>query len=236
MNAVSDVADQPGALSEATAIVHDLRNPLAAIHGSAEFLVRTRLSQPEVHRIARNMYCASVRMRELLEDFLDQSRGTRLDVELSDIRSLIEAAVERIAVSAEFQSVDIVQNIPGGLMVLLNRHSIHRVIVNLLVNALEAMPKGGTIRLTAESEGDSVLIQVRDTGPGIAPEIWDRLFQPFTTARKTNGIGLGLASSQKAVQHQGGEMWAKSSSHGACFLIRLPTTVSRLRVASLKLA
>jgi signal transduction histidine kinase len=222
MNVASIAARKPGSLSEVACIVHDLRNPLATIHGSAEILVRTRLSQPEVHRIARNMYSASVRMRELLEQFLDQSRGTGQDVELSNVRTLVEAAVERIAVSAEFQSVNIVQNIPKGLVVLLNRHSIQRVLVNLLVNALEAMPKGGTIRVTAESSPGSVLIQVRDTGPGIAPEIWDRLFQPFATAGKPNGIGLGLASSRQAVLNHGGEMWAKSSPNGACLSFRLP--------------
>ena len=232
MNVASITARQPGSLSEVASIVHDLRNPLSTIHGSAEILVRTRLSRLEVHRIARNMYSASVRMRELLEGFLDQSRGTGQDVELSDVRNLVEAAVKRMAVSAEFQSVNIVQNVPEGVVVLLNRHSIHRVLVNLLVNALEAMPKGGTIYVTAECDPGSILIQVRDTGPGIAPEIWDRLFQPFTTAGKPNGIGLGLASSRQAVLNHGGEMWAKSSPEGACFCFRLPGTVPQLRVVS----
>ncbi len=79
------------------------------------------------------------------------------------------------------------------------------------------MPKGGTIRVTAESDLGSVLIRVRDTGPGIAPEIWDRLFQPFTTVGKPNGVGLGLASSRQAVLNHAGEMWAKSSPKGASF-------------------
>ncbi len=232
MNVASITTRQPGSLSEVASIVHDLRNPLSTIHGSAEILVRTRLSRLEVHRIARNMYCASVRMRELLEEFLDQSRGTGQDMERSDVRNLVEGAVKRMAVSAEFQSVNIVQNVPEGLVVLLNRHSIHRVLVNLLVNALEAIPNGGTIHVSAERDPGSILIQVRDTGPGIAPEIWDRLFQPFTTAGKPNGIGLGLASSRQAVLNHGGEMWAKSSPEGACFSFRLPATVPQVRVAS----
>ncbi len=173
MNVASIPARQPGSLSEVASIVHDLRNPLATIHGSAEILVRTRLSRPEVHRIARNMYNASVRIRELVEEFLDQSRGTAQGVELADIRSLIEAAVERIAVSAEFQSVNIVQSVPEGLVVLLNRHSIHRVLVNLLVNALEAMPKGGTDTYHGGMRREfRYRFRFVTWEPGILSEIW----------------------------------------------------------------
>ena len=116
MNVASITTRQAGSLSEVASIVHDLRNPLSTIHGSAEILVRTRLSRLQVHRIARNMYSASVRMRELLEEFLDQSRGTGQEVELSDVRNLVEAAAERIAVSAEFQSINVVQDVPEGLV------------------------------------------------------------------------------------------------------------------------
>jgi signal transduction histidine kinase len=106
---------------------------------------------------------------------------------------LITSAVDEIAVSAQYQSVTIVQVVPEDLAIALNRHRIHRVLVNLLVNALEAMPNGGTIHISAVSDRGSVLIEVRDTGPGIAPEIRDWLFQPFATAGKASGIGLGLA-------------------------------------------
>jgi signal transduction histidine kinase len=210
--------------SAATSIVHDLRNPLATIQTGAEMLVRTRLTQPQLNRIARNIYCASVRTRELLEGFLDRSRVE--EKEVSDVRELITNAVDRIAVSADFQSVRILHAVPGGLLVNLDRHRIHRVVTNLLVNALEAMPNGGTICLSAVSDGNSVVTRVRDTGPGIAPEIRGRLFQPFATAGKTNGIGLGLAFSRQAVIDNGGEMWVEPSRRGACIAFRLPRTLA----------
>jgi signal transduction histidine kinase len=90
------------------------------------------------------------------------------------------------------------------------------------MNAIEVMPNGGTIHISAASEHRWVVIQVRDTGPGIAPEIRSRLFQPFVTARKASGLGLGLALSRQAVIDHGGEMWAESSQRGACFALRLP--------------
>jgi signal transduction histidine kinase len=208
--------------SDVVSIVHDLRNPLATIHGGAEILAGSILSQTQVQRIGVNMYRASVRMRELLEEFLDQSRRAAKQMELSDLRELVTSAVDEIAARAELQSVDIVRVVPERLSILLDRHRIHRVLVNLLVNALEAMQHGGRIFISAVSSGRSVLIRVRDSGPGIAPEITDRLFQPFATAGKTDGIGLGLASSRQTVLDHDGEMWVEPSFQGACFAVRLP--------------
>jgi signal transduction histidine kinase len=226
MNLETIAVAQTGSLS-AVSIVHDLRNPLAAIHGSAEVLARSTLSQRQVHRIARNMYCASVRMRELLEELLDHSRSAETALELCPVGELVAGAVDKIAVSAEFKSVQIVQAIPEGLLIPLDRRRMHRVLVNLLVNALEAMPDGGTVRISAVSGDGFVLIKVRDSGPGIAPEIRDRLFQPFTTSGKAGGLGLGLFFSRQAVIDQGGEMWAESSRLGACFAVRLPRTIPK---------
>jgi len=232
MSTATITADQTALLSEVQSFVHDLRNPLAAIHGSAEILVRSSLSQPQVHRLARNMYSASIRMTELLQQCLEQSQGRDRKFELFDLRDVVTSAVERVAVSAEFQSVRIEQDVPQSLLVAIDRQRIHRVLVNLLANALEVMPHGGAIHISAVAERRSVLIRVRDTGPGIAPEIRDRLFQPFATAGKVNGIGLGLAFSRQAVIDHGGEIWSESPSRGACFVIRLPRTMAKPRAAS----
>lgn len=226
---VSTTVDEPtGSIPEITSIVHDLRNPLSAIHGSAEMLITSRLSELQVHRIARNMYGASVRMKELLDEVLTRYSGAETGVESSNLRELINGAVDRITLVAESQSVQIVQRVPENLAVVLDRQRIRRVLVNLFVNALDVMPGGGTLRISATPERYSVLIKVRDTGPGIAPEIRDRIFQPFATAGKANGLGLGLALSRRAVVDHGGQMWAESGSQGACFAFRLPSTGSSL--------
>jgi signal transduction histidine kinase len=221
-------SEQTASLSAAVSIVHDLRNPLATIHGSAEMLVGSRLSQPQVHRIARNLYCASVRMREMLEEFLDHSRTG--EKESCSISELVTSAVEKISLSAELQSVHIVQVVPDGLVLSLDRRLMRRVLVNLLVNALEVMPNGGTINVSAISDQRSILIRVRDTGPGITPKIRARLFEPFVTAGKANGVGLGLAFSQQVVNDHDGKIWVESTRRGTCFALRLPRT-SRPKVA-----
>ena len=130
--------------------------------------------------------------------------------------------MDKVALVAEAQSVQLVQSIPENLVIILDCQRIQRVLVNLFVNALDVMTGGGTIRISAIRERHSVLIKVRDTGPGIAPELRDRLFQPFATARKVGGLGLGLYFSRQAVIDHGGQMWVESGSHGACFAFRLP--------------
>lgn len=233
MNSGTIASEPMDRFSTVASIVHDLRNPLATIHGSAEMLVDSRLSQAQVQRIARNVYCASLRMRELLEEFFDRSRGEEWNFQLSNVGELVTSAVDKIALSAEFQSVHIIQTIPEGLALTLDRYRMHRVLVNLLVNALEVMPNGGTIHISAVSMGHSVVIRVRDTGPGITPEIQDRLFQPFVTAGKADGVGLGLALSRQAVIDQGGEMWVEPSLNGGtCFAFRLPKTLRQPFTAS----
>src|SRR5262249_38744393 len=105
----------------------------------------------------------------------------------------------------------------------LERNRMERAFVNLVGNALEAMPEGGAVRLSAFMETDTVLVEVRDNGPGIAPEIRSQLFQPFVSAGKRNGLGLGLALTRQTVVEHGGEMWVESESgRGARFLFRLP--------------
>src|SRR5215472_6170895 len=160
MNTCAIASDQTASVSEVESFAHDLRNPLAAIHLSAEMLVRSRLSRPQVRRVARNMYCASVRIRELLEQCLDRGRRQERRFEVADLRDVVFGAVERIAVSAEFQSVRIVQDVASGLLVSMDRLRMRRVLVNLLVNALEVLPKGGTIHIATVSTRRSVLLRV----------------------------------------------------------------------------
>ena len=101
------------------------------------------------------------------------------------------------------------QDIPGDLCITVHRARIDSVLANLLGNALDAMPDGGSIHISGIAREDSVVVRVLDAGPGVAPEIRDRLFQPFVTARKSNGWGLGLASARQVVIDHGGECGSK---------------------------
>lgn len=179
------------------------------------------------------MYRSSVRIQELLNEFLERCKGAEQGRESSDVRQLVTDATEGIGHTAEVQSVRIIRDIPAGIQIVVDRRRVRRVLINLLVNALEAMPDGGELHISGVSEPNAVLIKVRDTGPEIAPEIQGRLFQPFATAGKAGGIGLGLATSRQAILDHGGTMWAESSERGACLAFRLPRTIAKAQSLSL---
>jgi signal transduction histidine kinase len=204
-------------------IVHDLRNPLAAIYGGAEMLVDADLPPAHVKRLAGNIYRASRRIQELLQDLLNVSRGKHEASEVCRLREVASAACDSLKTAAEQQGVTVSLDVPSEIEVPLERSRMERAFVNLIGNALEAMPAGGAVHIAAELLNGSVLVHVADNGPGIAPEIRSQLFQPFVTAGKRNGLGLGLALSRQTVLEHGGDMWVESEpGRGARFSFRLP--------------
>jgi len=206
-----------------SSIVHDLRNPLAAVYGGSEMLVDADLTEPQVKRLAANIYRASRRIQELLQDLLNVSRGSARGAEMCKLREVAEAGCESLLASAEAQHVQVQVRIPDDIELPLERNRMERVFSNLVGNALEMMPEGGEIRISAAAQNGFVVAVVRDTGPGIAAEIRDSLFEPFVSVGKKNGLGLGLALSRQTVLDHGGEMWAESEpGQGACFRLRLP--------------
>jgi signal transduction histidine kinase len=209
-----------------TSIVHDLRNPLAAIYGGAEMLVDADLSPEQYRRLAASMYSASRRIQELLQELLDVSRSNKRPMEVGNLLDIVSAAVESVARPAEMQGVSLQVNLPAGIRVMADQDRLSRVFLNLLTNALEAMPEGGIITVTSSAEATHVMVVVQDTGPGISPEAWPTLFQPFSSFGKKSGLGLGLALSRQTVVDHGGDLWAEqnASRAGARFHLRLPLT------------
>jgi signal transduction histidine kinase len=212
----------------ATSIVHDLRNPLAAIYGGAEMLVDSDLSQSQVKRLSTNIYRASRRIQKLLQELVDVSGGKSGEAELCDLKAIAAEALDAMAATADAQAVRVSLDIPEDLKLPLKPDRIGRVFVNLIANAIEAMPEGGAVHISAEASGEAVQVEVRDTGQGIAPEIRDRLFQPFTTSSGKGGLGLGLALARQTVLEHGGDMWVASEpGQGACFRFRLPLMTAK---------
>jgi signal transduction histidine kinase len=135
---------------------------------------------------------------------------------------VIGAAVDTQASSADQQGVRIHTAIDPSIELPLERARMERVFVNLIGNAIEAMPGGGEVDIRAARNGSEVLVQVDDTGPGIPESVRPHLFQPFVTGSRS-GLGLGLALSRQTVLDHGGDLWAEETvSKGAHFRLRLP--------------
>jgi signal transduction histidine kinase len=207
-----------------SSIVHDLRNPLAAIYGGAEMLVDAPLSSDQQRRLAANIYNSSRRIQELLQELLDASRVRNKPAEACKLIEIVGSARKGLIRGAELQSVYITVAIPEDMEVFVSRDRLERVFVNLISNALDAMPDGGHIRIHSRLEGSDAIVRVEDNGPGISEEAWRNLFRPFASFGKKNGLGLGLALSRQSLLDSRGDLWAeKTADCGAVFVIRLPT-------------
>ena len=199
----------------------NVRNPLATVYTAAEMLVDLDPGPPQVKRLATNIFRAAGRLNELLADLNSVACGNTLTAEMCDIRKLIAAACDAAGTATENRRVRIVLGVPEGIELPLVRHRIERVFFNLISNALEAMPTGGRLTVEARKARNIVFVELEDTGPGIPQRILDRLFEPFVTAGKPGGLGLGLALSRQTLLDHGGDIWTEPAT-GARFVIRLP--------------
>lgn len=140
-----------------------------------------------------------------------------------DIAEPIDGAVMMLRSRMKQQNVRLERQAPSGLaLVDGNKTRLEQVFVNLLRNALDAMEGEGAILIRTSVSGDSVRVAIEDTGPGLAPDMLDRLFTPFSTTRQ-NGLGLGLVITADILRDLGGGITAgNASSGGACMTITLP--------------
>jgi signal transduction histidine kinase len=122
--------------------------------------------------------------------------------------------------------VQIQLEVSEGILLRLMRSPVERIFINVIENAIEAMPHGGTIYIRARKNADSVVIAVEDTGPGIPDEVRYHLFEPFVTGGKPAGLGIALALARQTLRSQGGDMWTEPAT-GTRFVIRLPVENSQ---------
>jgi signal transduction histidine kinase len=203
-----------------SSIVHDLRNPLSAICGCAEMLLDANLAPAQTRRVASNIYRAASRMREQLAEFTRIVRGQSERAGNCNLREILAASCEA-AGAAERDDIEVLLDVPARLNLPVARTRMESVFMNLILNALEAMPGGGAIWITATEMDDYVLIVVEDNGPGSPAEIRGRLFEPLATAGKKGGLGLGLALSRQTVREYGGDLWTEPAD-GARFVLFVP--------------
>ena len=205
-----------------TSIVHDLRNPLAAIYAGAEMLFDSNLAIPQIKRLAINIYRASRDIQEMLQELLNVSRGRSGGAEMCSVGDVVSAAWSAVETDADAKKVKLIDEVPEDFECPMERARMERVFRNLFENAVEVMAAGGTVRIHAMQEESALVIAVKDSGPGIRPEVRDRLFQPFVTFGKKNGLGLGLALSRQTLLDHGGDLWVNENGPGAEFRMRLP--------------
>jgi signal transduction histidine kinase len=176
-------------------------------------------------------------MLRTLMDISEAETGTmRLELASVNLRELSRSVIELYELVAEEKQLSLTMDVPEDLAIEADRVRLQQVLANLLDNALKYTPPGGRVELRAAPDGAGVLLTVRDTGPGIAPEdlprIWDRLYRG-DKSRNEKGLGLGLSLVKAVVQAHSGTVDVSSQpGAGAVFTVRLPRRQGRGNVAS----
>ncbi|HJZ53729.1 MAG TPA: ATP-binding protein [Gemmataceae bacterium] len=208
----------------AAGIAHEVRNPLMAI----KLLVQAAADSPRPDAFrSRDLEVLEeeiLRLEDIISLFLDFARPARPDKKPVEARGLLESSLERVRTRAGLQGVDLRLDAPDQPITLdADPNQLRQVLYNLLYNALDALPVGGTITVTAAGSGPLAVLRVEDTGPGLAADIVDRIFDPFVST-KTTGLGLGLSICRRIVEAHGGTIEAGNTpGGGARFTVRLPT-------------
>jgi signal transduction histidine kinase len=203
-------------------MAHEIRNPLGSIRGTAEILKDGIDPADRRYEFAQILIKEVDRLNRVVQDFLDFSRPASprresfdvLEV-LRDVLTLTRQPALKNQVRIVFEE-DKIPMLPG------DREQLKQAFLNLVLNALQAMPEGGTLSLSAQADDDEIRIRFADTGQGILGDNLNRIFNPFFTTR-SEGTGLGLAITHRIIQGHGGRIDVDSRpGEGTVFTLHLP--------------
>lgn len=213
----------------AAGVAHEINNPLTPVLTFTHLLLRRKDLPEEVRADLESIAIQTERVRKIVKGLLDFSRQSQLKMERLDPGLMLEDCLGLVENQALIRGVALQYNAHGQLPpTRLDRNQIQSVMVNLILNALDATEPGGTIEVVAQGRehgGDQgIEVSVRDTGTGIAPEHMEKLFDPFFTTKEVGkGTGLGLAVSAGIIDRHGGNIAVESEpGHGSRFTLWLP--------------
>jgi signal transduction histidine kinase len=213
------------AIGELTAgVVHEINNPLFAILGLTEFLLKESEPGSRAHDRLELIQQTGLEIKEMVRALLDFARESadegRHEVALADVvRSTVEL-LRRTNADRGLELVEAYED--GGALILARPGQLKQLFLNLLANARQAMPNGGTVKIRVRTDGGHAVATVADGGPGIDPAVAARIFEPFFTTRPGRG-GMGLAVSRAIAESHGGTLTVhQGAGAGSEFCLRLP--------------
>jgi signal transduction histidine kinase len=217
-------ADRLSAIGELSAsLAHEIRNPLGSIEGAAQIL-----EQPQTTEEMRSEFLGVIRkecrrLSRLLTNLLDFSRPRQPEFQEVDVRPVVDSVVALLAHTAQQSGVELRKHLPASLpLVESDSEQLKQVILNLAINAIQAMPDGGKIEISAAEKNAGIVIAIEDQGTGIPAENLEKIFDPFFTT-KDGGTGLGLSVAHQIITQHGGVITAERNvDRGMTLSVMIP--------------
>jgi signal transduction histidine kinase len=213
----------------AKSIAHEIRNPLNFISLSIDHLRDSYApADPEqaarLHSLVANIKGEVQRISHFAESFLEHGRPFELHRRPCDLNEIIDSVLELVAARAQQLQVEIIRHREELSPQLLDPELLRTCLYNIVLNAFEAMPDGGTLTVAAEMQQGQVAMILTDSGQGVAAEEIERIFEPFHTSKR-GGLGLGLPLTRKVVEEHGGKVEFRSRQGvGSTVNLYLPCT------------
>jgi signal transduction histidine kinase len=223
-------ADRLASLGQLSAgIAHEIRNPLGSIQGAVDILAQDLSREDPKSEFAQIARKEISRLERLTSEILQFSKPAAPKQLLMDWREIMDSACRLCADQAHNLGVEIVKPVQSlEALIFVDPEQVKQVLVNILINAVQAQPNGGKITIGGENKSVDLILSIQDSGVGMAPDQLDRIFDPFFTTR-CEGTGLGLSISFQLVKNNGGRIWAESESgRGSCFYVSFPIQSARL--------
>ena len=214
-------------LGELTAsMAHEFNNPLGIVLGFTQDLLGDMNPSEPNYKILQIIDEEAKRCEKIVQDLLEFARPRSADFIRTDVNEVIKKTLDMVSSKLSKQKVEaIMQIVPDLPPIHADPQQLQQVLANLCLNALDAMPDGGTLTVAAEMEvPEGLTITVVDNGFGIDAETVRKIFQPFFTAKKRTGLGLGLPICERIIKAHGGSIEVQSApNEGATFRVHLPT-------------
>jgi two-component system, NtrC family, sensor histidine kinase HydH len=217
-------AERIYALAQLSAgLAHEIRTPLASLEGAAALVQRETQSEERRREFLDIIQKESRRLNRLLTSFLEFARPRQPDLQRVEVGEVLDSVILLVRHAGDTSPLELRKQIEPGLPMLeCDPEQLKQVLLNLVTNASQAMPQGGTVLLEAHHSGTSINIDVHDQGGGIDQENPERIFDPFFTT-KESGTGLGLSVAHQIVsQHAGTMTILRNTSHGVTVRVSLP--------------
>jgi signal transduction histidine kinase len=223
----------------AAEIAHEVRNPLGSILLNTELLEEELHAcihaSPEVKRLARAVGAEAERLSQLTNEYLTFARLPRLAGTPQPLGAILDEVACFSRGDAARVNVDVSVEAEPDACAVVDPKLVRQLLLNLIRNAIDAMPAGGRIDLRARRTGDRITVDVSDTGPGVPPAYRESIFDPFFST-KPHGTGLGLAVARRVARDHGGDLTLLGSEPGARFRLELPAGACSPSVASATVA